>query len=238
MIYLEAESDEEQITSAPFILRPALQSETPTALLTTLPTERLLAPDESDELLFLSGTPQPLHVVVTGRDGSVTADTHIVPGSGLFRFTLRGADFATADHILIDGTPTGTIRYTMLPAPEGACRLAWLSERGSLEQYTFPLVERVACRVTKNRSYGAEGYTVQRAESEEQIQLRSALEGDEMLSALRGLLTAEQVWMRTAEGFVRVDVLSEEADIHRHGILSSLALTIRPTLKNTTLWSC
>ena len=79
---------------------------------------------------------------------------------------------------------------------------------------------------------------MQRAESEEQIQLRSALEGDEMLSALRGLLTAEQVWMRTAEGFVRVDVLSEEADIHRHGILSSLALTIRPTLKNTTLWSC
>lgn len=238
MIYLEAESDEELITSAPFILRPALQSETPTALLTTLPTERLLAPDESDELLFLSRTPQPLHVVVTGRDGSVTADTHIVPGSGLFRFTLRGADFATADHILIDGTPTGTIRYTMLPAPEGACRLAWLSERGSLEQYTFPLVERVACRVTKNRSYGAEGYTVQRAESEEQIQLRSALEGDEMLSALRGLLTAEQVWMRTAEGFVPIDVLSEEADIHRHGILSSLALTIRPTLKNTTLWSC
>lgn len=238
MVYLEAESDEELITSAPFILRPATPTENPTALLTTLPTERLLAPDESDELLFLSRTPQPLNIVVTERDGSVTVQSHIVPGSGLFRFTLRGADFTDADHILIDGGPTGSIHYTMLPAPEDGCRIAWLSERGSLEQYTFPLVERVACRVTKNRSYGAEGYTVQRAESEEQLHLRSALEGDEMLSALRGLLSAEQVWMRTTEGFVPVDVLNEEADIHRHGILSSLALTIRPTLKNTTLWSC
>lgn len=238
MLYLEAESASEQITSAPFIVRPALQTETPTALLTTLPTERLLSPDESDELLFVSHTPQPLKVVVRGRDGSVRIDSHIIPGSGLFRFTLRGADFADADQILIDGSPTGSIRYTMIPAPEEACRLAWISERGSLEKYTFPLVERVTCRVTKNRSYGAEGYAVQRTESEEQIHLRSALEGDEMLSALRGLLSAEQVWMRTAEGFVPVDLLSEEADIHRHGILSSLSLTIRPTRKNTTLWSC
>lgn len=238
MVYLEAETEEQQITSAPFIVRPATPQESPTVLLTTLPSERLLAPDESDELCFLSQTPQPLKVVVTGRDGSIRLDSHIVPGSGLFRFTLRGKDYLDADQILIDGGSTCSIRYTMLPASEGACRLAWLSERGSLEQYTFPAPERISTHVSKQRHYGAEGHTVQGVESEERIHLRSALERDEMMQGLQGLLTAKLVWLGTEAGFVPVDVLSDEAVIHRHGVLSSLSLTIRPTLKNKTLWNC
>lgn len=237
MIRLEAVSASAMISSPLMIFRPADVEEQPTALLTTLPTERLLAPDEWDELTFLADAPQPLRVVVTGRDGSTRVLSHVIPADTLALFHLAAADFPDADQLLVDAGACGAIHYTILPAAEGACRLAWASRRGSIEHYTFSVVQRVEFAVEKVRGYGEEGYCVGYCEAEERLVLQSALETDAMLNGLKELLQAEQVWLVQASGYERVDVLTEKAEIHRHGLLSSLTLTIRSTQKNKQLWN-
>ena len=235
MVTLVAVTESEQIETAPFILRPARDAESPTSLLTTLPTERLLARDEMDELTFLTRNPQPLQIVVTHRDGSVTSQTQVVPGSGLFRFRLVAADYPDAEQILVDGSPTAVVRYTLTSPLECGVRIAWHSSRGSLEQYTFPVVKRMEQQVTKKYAYGADGYRTTHCESEERMVLLSALESEEMMHALKELLTAEQVWMLRGGAYEAVDVISESSKINGEGHFSTLTLTLRSKFKNKPL---
>lgn len=232
MLTLVAVGASGKITSPTIIYRPARCVEQPTALLTTLPTERLLATDEMDELTFLSGPPQPLSVVVTHRDGTITTSSYIVPGTGLFRFRLRASDFPDADQIVVDGSPTATVRYTLTPPLDGGCRVAWHSSRGSLEQYTFPLMKRRIFTARKERIEGNEERKVVRCEGRECFVLQSALEGEEMMQGLKELLTAEQVWMLRDGVYEPMDVVSEELEIVCDGLFTGFELTLCPTSKN------
>lgn len=237
VVHLEAEADGEVISSAPFLLRVACSEEPTSALLTCLPGNRLLAPAESDELTILADAPQPIRLVATGRDGSVTLQEYIIPAQSLWRFRIRAADFPDADTVLFDASPIGVIRYTMLDAPEGSCRLAWRNSRGGVDHYTFPIVERVTTTIEKERACNDIGVRVIRALGEEQIVLRSAYEQEEMMRGLKELLTAEEVWRVGKNGYEAIDVLTDEADIYHHGSLSTLVIKIRSTQKNKSLWN-
>lgn len=235
MVHLEAESDSENCSSPSMIFRPAQFDEQPTALLTTLPSERLLAPDETDELTFLAAQAQPLQLVVSYRDGSQEVQTHVVPSHTLALFRIAAADFPEANRLVVDAGGCGTISYTLLPAAEGACRLAWMSSRGSLEHYTFPVVQRIEYAVEKERGYGEQGYCVGQLEREERWVLQSAFECDELLDGLKEILSSDQVWLVRPTGYERVDVVTDRVETHRHGVLSSLTIAIRSILKNTKL---
>ncbi len=232
MLTLVAVSASERITSPTIIYRPAQDNEEPTALLTTLPTERLLAANEMDELTFLSGPPQPLQLVVTHRDGTISTSSFIVPGTGLFRFRLDAADYPDATRIVVDGSPTAVVGYTLTRPLEGGCRVAWHSSRGSLEQYTFPLVKAKRLTVEKERIDSDTGSEVVRCESRACIVLQSGLESEEMMQGLKELLSAEQVWMLCDGVYEPMEVVNDELEILCDGLFTCFELTLCPTRKN------
>ncbi len=206
------------------------------ALLTSMPRERLLAPGECDELTLLHEG--ALTVTVTASDHRTTdARSYRTATGGLLLFRIAADDFAGAERLEVDAGPCGRIGYTLLPAPEGAQRLAWRTAEGSIEHYTFPVGVRTTIAAAKRRACGSEEHVATTTQRERRDLLRSACETGETLEALAGLLAAPQVWACTGGAYRPVDVLTTEAAIRRHGALGTFDIEIRSTAREALPWN-
>ena len=235
-IVVEVDDGECILRSDPRSFFVACQPITTPSLCTALPRERLLAPSECD-LLTLRMT-EPTIVVTEIRPDGTTYEhrftVHIAPLCG---FWVRADDFPEAERLVVALGQSGSVAYSLLPHPEGAVRLAWRSESGALEHYTFPRKKHHRVAVQKQRGYGEAGYRTLTSEVKERMTLESAYESETMLRALAEVLYAEQVWRSRPTGYEAVDVLTEQAETSHHGALGTLEIEIRNTLKNKSLWN-
>ncbi len=231
-----AQSGDAVITSPVSTILPMAETVALPMLLTTLPLVRPLAPDACDQLSFVAREPVAVTVTATGG-GERRQQTFLSPKSGLQLFVLVAADFPAAEQITVQIGTLATVEYEVLPLVEGAVQLAWRSEAGSIEHYTFPRVEQVKLQVDKQRGYNGNRYVTGHIESEERLVLQSAYETKVWMQPLSELLMAREVWMVNAEGYRPVDLLTEEAEIHRYGLMRQLSVTIRSLQKNQRLWS-
>lgn len=207
------------------------------ALLTSMPRERLIAPGESDELTLLADEPLAVTVAATRAGGACEVRTYRSAAAGLQLFRFDTRDFPGAERATVDAGPCGTVAYSLLPAPEGARRLAWRTAEGSVEHYTFPIVRTRRVRVDRERVRGPEGIRSAAVRVERCTTVESAYESPAMLGALAGLLAAPQVWAAEPEGYRPVDIVTGEAVVHRHGTLSSFEATFRSTAETPQPWN-
>ncbi len=77
----------------------------------------------------------------------------------------------------------GRVEYSVIPKPDGAMRLAWLSDRGTIEHYTFPVVKSYSVDSSFQKSYT----------------LTSAYESFEVRCALAQIAGAKRLWVATEE---------------------------------------
>ena len=208
-------------------------------ILTSMPLGRLIPEGACDELTLFSEEKCSLTVsaVSAVSADSVTAENYASPNSGLQVFRLDTRDFPGAETILVDAGACGTVSYTVVPAREEAVRLAWRSREGSIEHYSFPIVESATHHTDKVRAEGADGVVVTAAKSDFRARLVSAYESRGVLEALAGIIDAPEVWIVKEEGYEPVDVTTDEATIHRHGTMSCLEIDIRSTRKNAITWN-
>ncbi|WP_418992910.1 hypothetical protein [Alistipes sp.] len=220
------------LTTAP--QRTFLACETPVAapaLLTTIPLCRMIGPAECDELTLL--TAGPIRVAVTARSPySDTAEVHRIQSAGLHLFRVDLGDFPDAETLTVEAEACGTVCYTVVPPPEGACRLAWRSQAGSIEHYTFPVVLDTTVRVVRQRATSTGGAARWK---ERTTTLRSAYEVREVLEPLSEILSAPQVWLLQNGSYTPVEVASDQATVQRHGAMSFLEIVLRS--KTRTPWN-
>lgn len=221
--------------SARTFLPCARQTEAP-ALLSPMPRERLLAPGECDELTLLCEGALTVTVTASSHRTTETRSYRTAAG-GLRLFRVAADDFAGAERLEVDAGPCGRVGYTLLPAPQGARRLAWRTAEGSIEHYTFPVELRSTLAVAKRRARGTEGHVAATTQQERRDLLRSACECRETLEALAGVLASPAVWSCTEGEYRPVDVLTQEAVVHRHGALGVLDIEIRSTLPTPQPWN-
>lgn len=226
----------EQSATAPArTFLPTAKPATAPTLLTTLPGVRLLPDGACEELTLLTAGAQ--NVTVIARSGDTTnAASYSVPEAGLHLFRIDARDFPGAETLTVDAGACGTIDYTLVAPPCGGVRLAWRSSAGSVEHYTFPTETEAIVETAKGRVYGPEGY-VPTGESERRRTLHSAFEVRPVLEALAELTCSPAVWLVTAAGYEPVDVVSEDAVVHRHGTMCCMEITIRPAHKTPVPWS-
>lgn len=226
----------EQTATAP--ARTFLPTAEPAAaptLLTTLPAVRLLPDGSSEELTLLTDAAQLVTVIARSGD-TTTAASYSVPEAGMHLFRIDARDFPGAETLTVDAEACGAVDYTLVAPSGGSVRLAWRSSAGSLEHYTFPTETEAVVETVKTRAYGPDGY-VQTGEPEWRRTLRSAFEVRPVLEALAELTCSPAVWLVTAEGYEPVEVVSEDAVVHRHGTMSCLEITIRPARKTLMPWN-
>lgn len=236
-IFVEAVGETEQLTSEPRTLLPVGVSTEAPKLLTTLPAMRLIAPAESDLLLWRTEEPLTLTLTVEHHDGTNAQHSYTTTECGLVAFSLAAADFPEAAQLTLDGGSAGRVQYALLPQHDEGVRLAWRSRCGAIEHYTFEPVQHIEFTTERVHTYGPEGYRSHLRNCEQHLTLHSAYEGAAVMQALAELIATEEVWRVTAAGYEPVDVLSEKAEVHRRDTLGRLTIKIRSTQKNRPLWS-
>lgn len=206
------------------------------ALLTTMPRTRLIAAGESDELTFV--TEGPCTVTVTAEAaGAATSKSYRVSAGGLSVFRLDTRDFPGAETLTADAGACGKVVYSVIPATAGACRLAWRSSAGSIEHYTFPIEKSVRIEAAKTQAYGPDGYVTATATTQRRRALVSAYETREVLEALTEAVSSPDVWLVEKGAYTPVDVTTDTAVVHRHGVVNCLEIEIRPKRKTGTAWT-
>lgn len=153
----------------------------------------------------------------------------------LFRIDTR--DFPGAERLTVDAGGCGKVAYTLLPAPEGARRVAWRTAEGSVEHYTFPVEKAVRLKTCKTRVCGCEGVAATIDDAESRLWLESACEGRGVLRALAGLTASPQVWLAEGDRYTAVDVLTDEAEVPGPGMPGTFGLLLRPTCKPSLPWN-
>lgn len=204
------------------------------ALLTSMPRQRLIVEGGCDELTLVTEGACTMAVTARGTD-AVTGETFRSEGRGLHVFRLDLRDYPEAQTLTLYAGACGAVDYSVVPASEEGMRLAWRSRAGSIEHYAFPVVRTTQVRVEKQRAEGPDGRTATAAVADREAVLVSAYESRAVLEALTELLASPEVWQVESEAYVPVDVLTDEAVVQRHGTLSCLELTIRP--KTRTPWN-
>ncbi|MCM1151265.1 MAG: hypothetical protein NC209_06515 [Alistipes sp.] len=211
------------------------ESATVPSFITTMPLQRLIAPGEQDELTLLSEEAPWITITAEGPDGQ-TRRTFTTFNSYVNPFRLHADDFPGAERIAVESRSGGKVEYTVLPAPQGARRIAWRSSAGSIEHYTFPTEAETTVEVSKTRIRGAEGRSTVAVATEQCLRLRSAYETPEVLEALAGIVASPEVWLAEGDRYIPLDVTTDRAVIRRHGTLSLLEIEIRLQEKNALSW--
>ena len=206
----------------------------PPALLTTMPSRRIMAYGESDEITCC--IPERHTVTITG-DGAASPLEFRMPADEreltLIRVDTR--DFAPETRsisvvVATDGAVVGRIDYTLVASfGAGSVRMAWRSSAGSIEHYTFPVVAGIARRTERTTWRTDRGETVASVRSERLVTLRSAFETAAVAEALSEIAAAPQVWRVASDGYEPVELLAAEEPqaLSRHGALCCVEIVLR-----------
>lgn len=201
---------------------------------TSMPLERIIPADASDEISLLTKGDCTLFITAEGPD-STQSQSYSATGAGLHIFYLSPADFPGCETLTLDAGTCGQIRYTVVPASEESTRIAWQSHAGSVEQYSFPVTRSTTLRTAKQRAEGEDGLLVTRIDASLEMTLVSALERKEVMESLAEILSSPNVWICRNGEFIPLDILSEEAVIQQYGVMRTLEIVSRP--KNIQSWS-
>lgn len=215
---------------------PGVAAVSAPALLTAMPLNRLISAGECDELTLLT-VGRTVVTVSAQSEGVIAAESYAIPESGLHLFRLDTRDYSDAEYLTVDAGACGVVEYTLMPLPQGARRLAWRSEAGSVEHYTFPVELSARVEASKTRAYGPDGHIAATTGREGRMVLRSAYETQQVLGVLSELLTSPDVWLADGDDYAPVDVVTEKAIIQQQGTMSCLEIEIRLKHKNRMPWS-
>lgn len=215
---------------------PCIATASAPALLTALPLHRLISAGECDELTLLIASRTVVTVTAQSR-GVLSAESYAIAEAGLHLFRLNTCDYPDVEYLTVDAGACGTVEYTLVPLPQGACQLAWRSKAGSIEHYTFPVAVSTTVEAAKKRAYGPDGHTAIMIREEERTVLRSAYETQQMLGVLSELLSSPNVWLVENDGYMPIDVVTEKAAIQQQGTMSCLEIEVRLKHKTQTPWS-
>lgn len=218
-------------------------------MLSSLPTLRTIAWDESDEVSFvvpnssltysieLSGTKN-----YTFESGEYIASRGVVsitvgmPGiAGLVKNAGMVPDDFSKMRIRVRnvGRSIGEVEYYIRSRSAGQVRLCWFNSLGGLDYHTFCKVLSEPVAVSKKVFEGIEGYTPASIRRESYRELSSGYLPRLWVEGLSGLLSSPRVW-RVEEGeFIPVDILTAGNALYRDK-LNCMELLLRDRIPVTS----
>lgn len=206
------------------------EQSTPT-LVTSMPLNRTISYGERDELLLLVNPNNHISVYIEGDTGEVMMlDYTALTGAAIL--SISTADFAynigTLDvDIECNGEWLTTLHYKMVRSGRKSMRLAWISDEGSIERYTFPMTTKRQQKCEKRSVAAAEGQRVVSATTEQSDVLISRYEPRLTIESLAEIISATKVWIERGDDYNEVEVLTSVVDHNLLGEPDCLRLTIR-----------
>lgn len=209
-----------------------------TGMLTSMPARRTIRHGESDRLLIYAPEPFAAEVEALADDGSVQTASYEWQGdAGMAVLRLRTSDFGLHTRRLtvrIGGQTA--VQYDLEPAGGSrTVRLAWRTDEGSVEHYTFPVMASRTLTVGRNTALLGGAATVTSVSRGEELALRSQYEPQATARALARIAASAQVWLVDDERGIYEDAVAVESQMttERFGEPVNVELTVRPSHKTT-----
>lgn len=211
-------------------------------LFSTRPLKRLIARGEGEELLLDRDVLYAeLERFTPTERITETIYSDVTDQPALFRFTTAELEpeVERLELRLYSTTREVALHYTLTNPIPGSLRVAWVGRGGSIEHYTFPIVEH--CSELQERDVVAlaeSGNELLRSGYRRKWQLLSAYETPEQLRALAELGTSPCIWIvDDQKGYTPVEVVADERQILHHGLLTALNFTLLEPLSEINPWS-
>ncbi len=212
-------------------------------LLTSMPTSRLLARGDKEELFLRPGITRAIVRYQTPTESTsrifTNSDSTQPCGFGVTTHTLPEGVERMEVALYVGNELAHTIHYTIIPVRSEGVRLAWVGRQGAIEHYTFPRCESRTEEQSRHEGLLAEGASrLLQATVQEQWLITSAYERTEVLEALAEIGTAPQLWLVSESGtYTPIGVKAGSHQLFRRGVLTAMQFTLCSTVKQLSLWS-
>lgn len=142
---------------------------------------------------------------------------------GFVNFNVAAIAFSAVDEEQLEAievvisqgdTTLATVGYSIITPPVDSTRVAWISSRGSIEFYTFPVVRGRSYR----RNSGESRRTV--------LTLGSAYESFEVREALAEIIDSQAVWVVSDDEFIEVESVSSTVSLSTIEELATVELEL------------
>ena len=207
--------------------------------ISVMPRQRTIRYGESDRLMFFSLSDFTVRVETRTADGKTAETSYSWNGDGgLVVLRLRTGDFdPDTCSICVRISGSTVAEYAVVP-PEGSrMRIAWRSELGTVEHYTFPVVaRRTAVGGTAAVTLAGGVCTVAGTAHDETV-LKSHCEPAAVVDMLAAIARSPQVWAvdDETEEYVSVAVVTQQVVTRSFGEPSNVELTVRPSQNGVAL---
>lgn len=213
--------------------------DTTPAIVTSLPLTRRIAYDEIDEVLVVADGGEKIFVEMENDNGE-TVHLEYLPTTKASLLVISPASFDTPTKsfnvaLYCEGEKLGAIHYMVTPSLKGATRLAWLSESGAIERYTFPKSHKTTISTEKRRILTTAGVCATSCRTKQTISLVSRIEPCAMVEALAQIASAPKVWLEQDEECCLVDVVTSQIEYNIFGEASYLHLEVLISQKEVLL---
>ena len=191
------------------------------SVVTAMPLGRTIAYGETDELLIVAEAGSRLEANIVADTGETFAMEYLSePGAAKLYISTK--DFgkkvrAIKVELSCNEVEFATLDYRVVPLRKGALRLAWISDCGSIERYSFPVVVKSQRKAERETIETIEGYRVVRTKAESIISVRSHYEPRATIEAVAQALSAPRVWVEYPTHYQEVVVLSTAVDVDVFG---------------------
>ena len=206
----------EGIEAEPIRLSVNSQEQMAPSLVSTMPLKRTIAYGERDELLLIAHTNDNLAIVIKSDTGEELS-LHHTTSTGAAILSLSTEDFdndirSLYVEISCNEHSVSLLHYNVVSAHKSDVRLAWISSRGSIERYTFPVTANRQRKAEKQTIRTRDGVGVVSSSTERRQTLVSRFEPRDTIDALADIISATRVWIEEKGGFREVEVCSSVID--------------------------
>lgn len=210
------------------------------AIISTLPTLRRIARGENDSVLIKTNPGEAIYAEIESDTGE-TLQFSYAPQSELSMLVLSLEDFHNKVGsfdvwLYCNGTVIGTMHYKVVVPPKTATRLAWLSDNGSVEQYTFPSSVKHTLTSEKRSILTSEGISAAHSRAKCKITLASRIEPKATIEALAQIAASTKVWVKQHGDWKLVEVVTSEMNYNLFGEPSHLLFEVCLRQKEVALW--
>lgn len=180
-----------------------------------------LAPGEKDEMAFIApGKTITAQALLSGNNIGKKIDLGTIQcEEGVYVLIVdsdnmrqEGLDGFTYMEITISDNNTIIARrkYEIAHVSPKAVRLCWQNPYGQIDYHTFTMIEK-RIEADKTKTYLADGYNTAGISLETTYYITSDCEPRETIQWLAEILKSPKVWMAGNGGFIRMDVLTDNA---------------------------
>lgn len=198
--------------------------------ITALPLSRRITRHANDELMIVSEAGKTIYAEIVADNGE-TLHFEYTPTTEASILAISPDDFdsvvKTFDVALYcEGEAFCTLHYSITTPLKTATRLAWISDNGTIERYTFPVSHKAKRSAEKRTITTQEGVVAARCNAKQTTSLCSRFESRATIEALAQIASAPKVWIEQGEGWRLVEVIELQTEYNLFDEPSHLHLDI------------